>query len=248
MNLADYRATLSERQRTADLLRLMPSAGHAALDVGARDGHFSRLMADRYAEVTAVDLVAPVIDHPRITCVVANAAKLPFNDRKFDLVFCAEVLEHVPTRSLAQVCRELVRVSSGCILLGVPFRQDIRVGRTTCGSCGKRNPPWGHVNSFDLRAIEMLFPRCDLQEVSFVGESAERTNWLSTILMDYAGNPYGTYQQDEPCIFCGNRLSWSGRRTVGQRLATKSATVLQRITQAMTRTHGNWVHVLLRPK
>lgn len=51
MDLSAYRASTSERERTNDLLRLMPNSGDIALDVGARDGHFSRLLAERFATV-----------------------------------------------------------------------------------------------------------------------------------------------------------------------------------------------------
>jgi hypothetical protein len=70
---------------------------------------------------------------------------LGFADDFFDFVLCAEVLEHIPTASLSRACSELGRVSKHYVLIGVPYRQDIRVGRTTCWSCRKKNPPWGHI-------------------------------------------------------------------------------------------------------
>ena len=52
-----------------DLLRLTPESMSEALDIGARDGYFSLLLADRFAKVTALDLTEPDIQHPKICCV-----------------------------------------------------------------------------------------------------------------------------------------------------------------------------------
>lgn len=246
MDLTEYRASPSEQQRTADLLRLMPAQGHSALDIGARDGYFSRLMADRFEEVTALDLTYPNIQHPRVRCIQGNAVSMQFADRAFDLVFCAEVLEHIPTAILEQACQEMVRVSNRHILIGVPYKQDTRVGRTTCYSCGKHNPPWGHVNTFDERRIAKLFPSCTLESISFIGSTTERTNWLSAVLMNFAGNPYGTYQQEETCVYCNRRLIAPPRRNTVQRIATRCAFELRKISEELAEPRGNWMHLILR--
>ncbi|MCV2356011.1 class I SAM-dependent methyltransferase [Paucibacter sp. B2R-40] len=246
MDLTDYRASSSEQQRTADLLRLMPTGGRYSLDIGARDGHFSLLMADRFERVTALDLTQPNISHPRIQCIKGNAAEMQFPDNAFDFVLCAEVLEHVPTAILQNVCQEIQRVASHQILIGVPYKQDIRVGRTTCYSCGRSNPPWGHVNSFDEQRIMKLFSSCKVDAISFVGSSTSQTNSLSTKLMDFAGNPYGTYSQEEPCVHCGRSLLPPPRRNPAQLVATKLAFWSCKATKLLAKPRGNWIHVVLR--
>lgn len=248
MDLTEYRAAPSEQQRTADLLRLMPAMGRQALDIGARDGHFSLLMADRFQNVIALDLTKPNISHPKVQCHEGTAAEMTFAESGFDFVFCAEVLEHVPTNILGQVCKEIERVASDKILIGVPYRQDIRVGRTTCRSCGKPNPPWGHVNSFDEQRIGRLFPSCYVETVSFVGLSNSQTNTISTLFMDFAGNPYGTYDQEEPCIHCGQPLVPARSRTLAQLIATRLAFWARKATETFCKPHGNWIHVVLRKK
>lgn len=248
MNMTGYRASAAEKQRTADLLRLMPPSGRHALDIGARDGHFSLLLADRFDEVTALDLTLPRVSHPKIRCVEGNAMKMPFADGAFDFVFCAEVLEHLPASILPGVCHELERVAGSQILIGVPYRQDTRVGRTTCYSCGKQNPPWGHVNSFDESGLAERFGSCAIERTSFVGESSARTNFLSAALMDFAGNPYGTYAQEEPCVHCGQRLIAPPARSVTQRVATKLGFWSRKPTDLFTKPHANWMHLLLRKK
>ena len=245
MSLTEYRTSSSEQLRTADLLRMMPASGQTALDVGARDGHFSLLLAERFEKVFALDLTKPAVAHPRVQCVQGNAADLEFPDSSFDFVFCAEVLEHIPPSILATVCREIERVTKGQILIGVPYKQEIRVGRTTCYSCMGKNPPWGHVNTFDERRVGDLFPASKVASISFVGTSSEQTNALSVKLMDLAGNPYGTYSQDEPCIHCGRALTPPPERNLIKKVLTKLAFWSQSATAIFAKPRGNWMHVLL---
>jgi hypothetical protein len=246
MDLTEYRDSFSEQQRTTDLLRLMPTKGRNALDIGARDGHFSRLLVDHFEEVAALDLNDMNISHPKIQCIKGNASELPFADGAFEFVFCAELLEHIPPSALHKACQETERVASRRILLGVPYKQDIRVGRTTCYSCGKSNPPWGHVNSFDERRIMKLFPHCKVEAISLIGVNSVWTNWLSAALMDFSGNPYGTYEQEEACIHCGRRLIAPRGRNLVQLVATKCAFWSSAVTGLFANPRGNWMHVALR--
>ncbi|MDD5036233.1 MAG: class I SAM-dependent methyltransferase, partial [Methylococcaceae bacterium] len=199
-----------------------------------------------YENVTALDLEKPSIVHKNIQCVQGDITNLEFDDDSFGLVFCAEVLEHIPTRLLDQACSELSRVSKEYLLIGVPYNQDIRVGRTTCYTCGKKNPPWGHVNSFDEKRLASLFPKFEICEISFVCDNVSRTNAVSAMLMDFAGNPYGTYIQEEPCIHCNNRLIPPPERNILQKISTKLAFFVDKIQRPFLRKQGNWIHVLYK--
>jgi len=225
-------------------MRLIPSGGNTALDIGARDGHFSKLLTEQYESVTALDLEKPAIYYKNIQCVQGDVTNLEFRDDSYDLVLCAEVLEHIPSQLLDRACSELSRVSKEYLLIGTPYNQDIRVGRTTCYTCGKKNPPYGHVNSFDEKRLAKLFPKFKTCEVSIVGETASRTNIISTILMDLAGNPY--YNQEEPCIHCGSRLIRPPERDLLQKVSTRLAFYVNDIQRPFVRAHGNWIHVLFK--
>lgn len=242
---AHYRATASEQERTADLMALAPRSGAVALDVGARDGYFSRLLADRFERVIALDLAKPDISHRRVECVQGDAGALPYADASIDFVLCTEVLEHIPPQHLRRVCSELQRVCRSRLLIGVPFREDTRVGRTTCYSCMKPNPPWGHVNVFDERDLMGRFPGFDVVQRSWVGRSRERSNALSCALMDWAGNPYGTYMQDEPCVHCGLALRPPPERSLMKKVATKLAFWSRAATATFSPARPKWIHLLL---
>ncbi len=249
MDLSHYRESDSEQKRTEDLMgliRAIPNGGKSALDIGARDGHFSKLLTEIYQDVTALDLEKPSIFHSNIHCVQGDITSLNFSDNSFDLVFCAEVLEHIPPHLLEQACSELSRVSRGFLLIGVPYKQDIRIGRTTCCSCGGKNPPWGHVNSFDKKRLIDLFPLFNINEISFVGKSDAITNVISTFFMDLAGNPYGTYNQEEVCIHCGNKLKNPPQRTLLQKIFTRAAFYIKKTQKPFSKAHPNWIHLLFK--
>jgi ubiquinone/menaquinone biosynthesis C-methylase UbiE len=135
---------------------MLPKGRISVLDIGARDGFFSRLLTEHFQAVIALDLQTPAFKHPGVVTVAGDVTRLQFPDESFDCVFCAEVLEHV--RDVERAGREIARVARHDIVIGVPYRQDTRLGRTTCRTCGKANPPWGHINTFDERKLETLFP------------------------------------------------------------------------------------------
>jgi hypothetical protein len=102
------------------------------------------------------------------------------------------------------------------------------------------------VNSFDEQRITELFQSCEVEAISFVGASTSQTNSLSATLMDFAGNPYGTYDQNEPCVHCGHRLLPPPRRSPAQLVATKLAFWSRKASELLARPHGHWIHALLR--
>jgi SAM-dependent methyltransferase len=240
--LEQYRASESEMARTSDLLRLLPKGRNSVLDIGARDGHFSRLLTNYFHEVTALDLQRPDFDIPGIRTVAGDVTSLDFETGSFDCVFCAEVLEHVP--DVQRACQEILRVAKHEIVIGVPFKQDIRVDRCSCRACGKTTPQWGHVNSFDEARLQRLFAGARLQSRSFVGTDASATNPVSAFLMDLAGNPWGSYDQDEPCVHCGAHLSRPSRMAFWQRLCCATAVRLVKGQSFFVRPHGNWIHLV----
>ena len=242
-DLFEYRESKSEQDRVEDIFNLMP-VGESVLDVGARDGYISTRLADRFESVTAMDLQAPSIDDERVYCAKGDVTKLSFPADFFDVVLCAEVLEHISPELLGEACSELARVAKRYVLIGVPYQQDIRVACSTCRKCGGVNPPWGHVNSFSEAKLKALFLSMEVVKVSFVGESNEYTNWLSTYLMWAAGNPYGTYSQDEPCVFCGAKLEPPLPMNALQKLGAKCAVWGMKTQSFFYGARANWMHVL----
>ena len=201
MDLAQYHISKRERDRITDLLTLTPTV-KTILDIGSRDGLITSELAKRGASVTALDLESPQIEG--VTCVAGDAIELLFADRSFDLVFCAELLEHLA--EFIAAAGEISRVASRYVVIGAPYKQDLTFCRSTCRNCGRSNPAWGHINSFDETKLYSLFPAFRPVRTSFVGNAATRRSKAASVLMELAGNPYGTYERQEPCIHCGAKL------------------------------------------
>ena len=214
-----------EKERTRNLLGLIPGRSSSVLDIGVREGYISVKLTDFFDSVTALDLEKPNIVNDNVTCVQGDVTDLEFSDKSFHTVFCSEVLEHIPPDLLQKACNEIQRVAQEYIIIGVPYRQDIRVGRTTCYTCGRKNPPWGHVNTFDEKKMMSLFSGVSCEKIRFHGENTEYTNFLSALLMNLAGNPYGDYSQLEHCIYCGNTL----KPPPGKKSITKSMHPVSRL-------------------
>ncbi len=82
-----------------------PGEGRTALDVGAREGHQTRWLADRGFEVKSID-IAPCFS----ACERVDVNRgLPHADESFDLIWCSEVIEHLadPASTLAEFRRVL---------------------------------------------------------------------------------------------------------------------------------------------
>jgi ubiquinone/menaquinone biosynthesis C-methylase UbiE len=248
MDISLYRESQSEQERVRSLLRLISQKGQYALDVGARDGYLSVALTDYFEKVTALDLNKPSIDHAKVISVKGNITSLDFPGNHFDLVLCAEVLEHIPPKLLAKSCSEISRVAKETVIIGVPYKQDIRVGRTTCPKCGRTNPPWGHRNVFDEGKLKQLFPQLAYDKVLYVGKNYERTNFLSKTLLDFAGNPYGTYDQEEECIHCKSKITGPMERDLLQKIDIKIAYILNIIQSVFIRPQPNWIHVRFKKK
>ncbi len=235
-----------EEGRISALLSMIPDRASSVLDIGAREGYISLKLTDFFDSVTALDLEKPDIKDNRITCLKGDVTDLQFPDNSFHTVLCSEVLEHIPHLMLNRACDEIQRVAQQNILIGVPYRQDIRVGRTTCLTCEKKNPPWGHVNSFDKKDLLSLFSEVSCQRVCFHGEGKEQTNCLSTLLMDIAGNPYGDYSQQESCIYCGSQLKEPPERNMLKKVCTKLAIYIKRLQSSFVSPRPIWINILFK--
>ena len=246
MDLTAYRNRPEEQARIRDLLRIVPKNRSSVLDVGTRDGYISKKLTKHFSKVTALDLVRPEFEFKNVTTVPGDVTHLAFAHSSFDVVLCAEVLEHIPTAHLLKACQEIGRVAKYEVVIGVPYRQDLRIGRTTCLSCGKVNPPWGHVNCFDEKRLKHLFEGMNPIVTSFVGERRERTNDISTFLMDLAGNPWGTYDQGKGCIYCGETLIPSPERTIPQRTFSALSHYLNLIQRPFGITTPKWIHIVFK--
>jgi SAM-dependent methyltransferase len=238
-------STEKEDTRLESLLSLLPRGHKTVLDLGARDGWVSQHLVNYFDQVVALDLTKPALVMDRVVCVQGDATRLQYPDNSFDTVVCAEVLEHIP--DVQKACDEITRVARYNAVIGVPYRQDLRLNATTCGHCGRTNPPYGHLHSFDEKRLAQLFPGMSLARFELVGPPRVRTNAVSSALMTWAKHPWGAYgTHRQPCIHCKRPLTAPQRSTILQRAAAKAAFYLDGLQQTFTRHRSpTWIHALL---
>lgn len=133
---------------------LVPLEGRRVLDLGAGGGRHAAWLRDHGAVVVAGDLVVAQADRDDADWVRLDGAALPFADASFDVVLCAEVLEHVP--SPAEVVREARRVLAprGQLVVSVPSAWPEAVAWAL--SLEYHAVPGGHVRIWSLRGITRL--------------------------------------------------------------------------------------------
>jgi hypothetical protein len=100
------------------------------------------------------------------------------------------------------------------------------------------------VNVFDEKSLKSLFPELRVEKIAFVGKTRDRTNFLSAFLIDLAGNPWGTYEQEEACVHCGCAIGASRPRNLMQRLLGFIGYRLQKVQSLFLPEQPIWIHVL----
>ncbi|HUK18450.1 MAG TPA: class I SAM-dependent methyltransferase [Bryobacteraceae bacterium] len=228
--------------RTNDLMALLPPGHSTVLEIGARHGFITRYLAERFQTVTALDLEKPSIPLDRVIPVQGDVRHLDFPDNSFDCVLCTEVLEHIA--DLAAAAGEISRVARHDVLIGVPYRQDIRVGRVTCNHCGKFGPAYGHINKFDEAGLRKLFSPLSVSAIHYVSKNTERTNALAVWLQDLGGNRYGTYEQEEPCIHCGREMVPRDKYSLLENICTAAGLRLYAAQALFNKPRPTWIHIL----
>jgi hypothetical protein len=66
---------------------------------------------------------------------------------------------------------------------------------------------------------------------------------FSAKLMSFAGNPFGTYEQEESCINCGARPQPPQTRSLLQGLAGRAAYLADRAQRRRAAPHAACIHV-----
>lgn len=119
----------SVRARHGFVLRAVAEAApQRLLEVGCGEGDLLRALALPGREVCACDVNAEDVAHAQrvagsaVACVVVPEARLPWEDGRFDVVVCADVIEHVADPvALLRELRRVVR-EAGVVVLTAPNR------------------------------------------------------------------------------------------------------------------------------
>lgn len=108
----DQERWMSYWRQIDEILKLKPAN---VLEVGVGNG-----LAAWYLKFCGISMVTLDIAGELKPDVVGSVEKMPFDDNSFDVILCAEVLEHLPFEKLSSVLSELKRVTKKFIVLSLP--------------------------------------------------------------------------------------------------------------------------------
>jgi SAM-dependent methyltransferase len=149
-----------------------PLGARSALDAGCGEGETISRLADVLPEpVFAVDILDQSVAFtkhriPSVQVTRHSVYELPFENDRFDLVLCLEVLEHLERPS--EAVEELRRVGREHLVISVPFEPYFRLGSLLRAKYVRQlgNHP-EHVNHWARRSFgEFLRAHVDAVEVS----------------------------------------------------------------------------------
>jgi SAM-dependent methyltransferase len=140
----------------SDLLAALPRDVQSVLDAGCGDGFVANALPGDL-RVTGADISLSALGHVKRDAVRCSVADLPFGDKRFDLVMCNDVLEHLFDDALARALSELERVASRYILVTVPLMENLQAQMTRCGACGAQYHVNRHCRAFGLGRLLSLF-------------------------------------------------------------------------------------------
>jgi SAM-dependent methyltransferase len=156
--------------RVEQTVALVPPDVETVLDLGCGDGTIANPLNAAGWNVTGADISQEALQYVEGKRVLASLDQLPFPDRSFDLVVCAQVLEHLPMEVYVKALREMERLAVRLIIVTTPNKEPLSAGLVKCSSCGAVYHMDLHVRSFDREAHDTLFQAFELTKTVEIGE------------------------------------------------------------------------------
>jgi len=216
---------------------MIPSDANSALEVGCGDGRILERLPERISTV-GVEYSYQATRRLAGRALCASSERLPFSDRSFDLVLCCEVLEHLPDEMFRRTLDELARVSRKYILISVPYKENLRLGRTKCPDCGTVFHRWGHVRRFTNQGLDGIFHGFAARLTRYVGQREPYHLGLVLSVNQTYGGRWADWDRTSICPHCSN----TAFRRTPRNLVTIGCGVINRLTSwLIPMSGGNWI-------
>lgn len=176
-NRRDADQYFSDARQRYMLSRL--EGGATVLNVGVGSGVLERLALAKAVNIHALDPNEKTIERLRQELGLGERAQvgysqaMPFQNKTFDIVVAAEVLEHLDNTVLEESLEEVWRVlkPGGFLLASTPYREKLIDNQVVCPACAEVFHKFGHVQTFDRARMQKL-----LEDHAFVVEKL----WITT--------------------------------------------------------------------
>jgi ubiquinone/menaquinone biosynthesis C-methylase UbiE len=236
-------------ERIEAVLSLIPSDCGSIVDVGCGDGRIANRLISRYGQVVGLERSREALRHVKAEKILGSIDSLPFADRSFGLVLCAEVLEHLPFRVYPKAIEEVQRVAAKYILVTVPNRENLERSLITCPYCGCEFNPSRHIRSFDSEAVAALFGQFRPQAMEFCSTAKVYPSLLVRVAESMKLLPRNPFVTAALCPQCGYSPLLSCETTLGANKTERgslSARLLSLARRFPTRKRGKYLMALYR--
>ncbi|MFH1314605.1 MAG: class I SAM-dependent methyltransferase [Candidatus Eisenbacteria bacterium] len=198
---------VNEREKLEGILTMIPETLGTLLDVGCGTGWMLEALRPRCDYMVGLDSSLQGLGRASGTgdAVAGSGIHLPFRDGTFDLVLCAEVLEHYRDDVLDEAAAELARVSKRSVLVTVPFEENLVMNTVRCDNCSTEFHSSLHMRSFSAQDLVRLFEPHGLTAAAVrkTGNRPYRSEWI--VRMNAALTGYRAFwRRGLRCPRCGN--------------------------------------------
>jgi len=170
-------ADISDKIQT--ILELIPDDVKNILDVGCGNGAITNVLAEKY-NITGLDRSKEALNYVKTNKILASSDAIPFPDKKFDLVFSSELLEHLESETLEKTINEIRRLTNKYLLLSVPNDENPDKLSIQCPNCKFEYNRPNHINNFDANNLTALFPDFNTLKTVVTGK---KVRYYSPILL-----------------------------------------------------------------
>jgi len=200
-NLTREGWTPADQNRLETMMQLVPEGIQTLLDIGSGTGVITQAFRDRGLAVVATDYSEMALRRCEGPRVLGDCQHLPFRDLSFDMIVCAEVLEHLDDGRYRRALAEITRVTCVYALIAVPNAEDLNQIMVRCRSCSEYYTLYGHLRTFHESAMPGLLPGFRPVRSVFSGECTDYGRFLLWI-RHHIGHTYA-YWEHAICPKCG---------------------------------------------
>ena len=199
------RLRADETEKLSAILDILPVGVGSILDVGCGAGWMLAALRSRCEWAVGLDISLEGLKHVDSAKAMASGTNLPFPNGSFDLILCAEVLEHYRDAALETAVSELARVSRERVLVTVPFEEKRLLNMVCCERCLTEFHSSLHMRSFREGDVAALFrphgfTMTAVRKTGRESYRSERVARLNAALTGY----HSFWRPRLRCPVCGN--------------------------------------------
>lgn len=146
-----------EKIRLEETIAYLPQDINSILDLGCGDGRLTNQLTRLYPNVIGIDNSSVALGYVEGERILASSTAIPFPDSSFDLVISTELIEHLEPKDYKKTILEIKRVAKDWILLGVPWKEQLAIGKAYCANCHIYFHTNYHFRCFNEAKLSRLF-------------------------------------------------------------------------------------------